>query len=102
MPEQQEWWETDLRRMFHGVWAASPHNEQRMTDAAIEAIKPIFARHRKMIVKEIREEIDKVFAETGLADCDQLCDTCGDSHGKEMRRLLSRKIFSIPCLKENE
>lgn len=108
--QNTEWYKkTELDYDASGRWWADGYNEALSIGLSygddgvdVNFIDQLLVHHRKMIVKEIREEIDKVFAETGLADCDQLCDTCGDSHGKEMRRLLSRKIFSIPCLKENE
>lgn len=42
MKQEKEWWEDTLRRIFHSVWGASPWNEERMTDSAIEVCKKLF------------------------------------------------------------
>lgn len=43
MTNEKEWWEERTRKLFHGVWGASPWNEERMTDAAIDVLRDIVA-----------------------------------------------------------
>lgn len=48
--KQSEWWEKDVRRLFHGVWAASPWNEERMTDSAIEVLSRVFVETERRVI----------------------------------------------------
>ena len=61
------WWEKDVRRLFHGVSGASPWNEERMTDTAIEVMAGLFKKAENLHKTKPRQKglnLDKAFMET--------------------------------------
>lgn len=54
--KQEKWWEADVRRLFHGVWGASPWNEGRMTDTAIDVLQGIIAEATRRGIQQGKRE----------------------------------------------
>lgn len=54
---QKAWWEERVRALFHGVWGASPWNEERMTDTSIEILKDVFRKQQTRDWEEFREMV---------------------------------------------
>lgn len=58
MTNEKEWWEERTRKLFHGVWGASPWNEERMTDAAIDVLRDIVAEaERRGEIRALEEMV---------------------------------------------
>ena len=83
---ENEWSDDLIHAVAHSEWPSKGYKD---------FVRRLVLEARRREREEVLAEMSKKLDEVELYDCDQLCPKCGDSHGKEMRKIIRYRLNEL-------